>query len=126
MFCPELVERRVLNCRLNERTEIAAITRADIKRWYAVARYPDGKGSDKPDQVRTAHGFVSMLRRIVSFGVAIEIQKCPRLAVILANARFEAPKKRTMAFESEHVDAVRMAAHAARRRLAIGMALHTS
>ncbi|MCW6513145.1 integrase [Lichenifustis flavocetrariae] len=105
-------------------TELAAIALADIKRWYAAARYPDGKGRDKPDQVRTAHGFVSMLRRIVSFGVAIEMKECVRLAVILANARFEAPAKRVTVLELEHIEAVRVAAHAAGRpSLAIGMAL---
>ena len=104
--------------------ELRTVTLADIKRWYAAARYPDGKGRDKPDQLRTAHGFVSMFRRIISFGVSVEIRDTMRIGVILANARFEAPGKRSTALEIEHVEAVRKAAHeSGRPSLAIGMAL---
>jgi hypothetical protein len=118
--------RYVLNDmdRVIGQVRLADIRIDDIVRWFNDARYPEGKGRDKPDHLRTAAGIVAMLRRLVAFGVAIEVRECERLSTILSNYRFEAPKKRTAALEHKHVLAfIAEAVARGEHSLALGTAL---
>lgn len=104
--------------------KIASITLDDVVRWYDAARYPEGKGRGKPDRVRKAHGMISMLRRVMSYGVAIEMPHCDRVRGILSAYRFEAPKARGAALQLAHVEAIRTKAHeAGRASIALGTAI---
>jgi hypothetical protein len=73
----------------------------DFKRWYEKVRWPDGKeGRDKKSM---AHGMITMVRMILSFGYSFEIEKvapgamshCARLKLILHEVKFEKGKSRT-------------------------------
>lgn len=116
----DLIERAV------GRTAVAAITLDDLVRWYDAARWPEGRAGGV-DRLRTAHGLVAMLRRLFRFGVAAEIEGCARLAAIMANYGFEAPKRRETAMTLAHAEAVIAAARAAtgpeRRSIALATAL---
>lgn len=72
-----------------------ALTARDFRRWYKAWRYPDGP--DGPDRPYTAHGGISMMRMILSFGIAFEVEnvlpgqvsQCARLKTILSEMEFE-------------------------------------
>jgi hypothetical protein len=84
---------------------LASIRLDDFVRWFNTARFPEGKGAGKPDYLRSAAGVIAMLRRIIAFGVAIEVRECERLATILSHYEFKAPKRRSVALMMEHVQA---------------------
>ncbi|CAN2532589.1 hypothetical+protein [Methylocapsa aurea] len=95
-----------------------------LKQWYDDARYPEGKGADKPDRVRTAHGVISMIRRTIDFGVAAEIAGCDRIDRILSKVSFEAPKPRTSFMGVADVEQLLIAAEKAERpSLGLGTAI---
>jgi integrase len=101
------------------------LSRANID-WiwdvYNEARYPNGKRG--PDHVRKAHGFVSMLRKVVAFGVRAEIPDCARIHAILDTERFPAPKPRKKSLGRGYVLAIIEAAKGAgRMSLALGTAI---
>ena len=83
--------------------KLTAINMEMLYRWYNDACYPEGKGRDKPTHLRKAHGIISMLRRVISYGAAAEIPECDRLSTILSNMRFKAPGRRTAALFAKHV-----------------------
>jgi integrase len=90
--------------------------------WFNDARWPEGKGGI--EHLRKAVGIISMMRRVVSFGVAAEIEECARLHAILSNMRFPGYRKRTSTMTVEHVEAiVDEALKQNRLSLALGMAL---
>lgn len=89
---------------------------------YNHARFPKGKRG--PDNIRKAHGFVSMLRKAISFGVRAEIAECARIHAILETERFPAPKPRKKSLSRSHVVAlVEAAKSAGRMSLALGTAI---
>ena len=90
--------------------------------WFNDARWPEGKGGI--EHLRKAVGIIAMMRRVVSFGVAAEIDECARLHAILSNMRFPGYRKRTSTMTVEHVEAiVEEAAKQNRLSLALGLAL---
>ena len=104
--------------------KLREIDMAAFRCWYDKARWPDGKGKGKPELTRKAHGFISLLRRTISFGVAAEVPGCARLNAILAEMRFEQPRQRKVAMEIEHVLAfLPTSLQAGRLSLALGTAL---
>jgi integrase len=104
--------------------ELERINLATLHRWYNEARWPEGRGQGAPEHVRKAHGIISMLRRVVAFGVAAEIDGCDRLDRILSKAEFEAPGRREIAMTAEQAQAfVRAAIDHGRASLAIGTAI---
>jgi len=114
----DLIERDVGDMKLR------AINLATLRSWYDGARWPEGRGAGKPDHLRLAHGVISMLRRVVSFGVAAEIDGCERLATILGNSRFETPKRRSVAMPADFAQRfVSAATDAGRPSLALATAL---
>ncbi len=101
---------------------LARVGLADFRRWYDAARKP--KAAGEPERVRKAHGLISMLRRIVAYGVAAELPECARLFAILKATEFEAPAPRRAKLTLAHVEAfIAKAAEAGRVSLALGTAL---
>ena len=89
---------------------------------YNDARWPKGKKG--PDHVRKAHGFVSMLRKVIAFGVRAEIADCARIHAILETERFPSPKPRKKSLCRNHVLAIIDAARKAGRvSIALGTAI---
>lgn len=101
---------------------LAALSISDFRRWYDEAKKPKRPGG--PERVRKAHGIVSMMRRLLGYGVMAELPECARLARILDEARFKQPGRRREKLELHHVEAFMKAAVAAGRlSLALGTAL---
>jgi hypothetical protein len=114
----DTIERDVGDVKLRQ------INLALLRRWYENARWPQGRGAGKPEHLTLAHKIISMLRRVVSFGVAAEIEGCERLATILSNSRFEAPGRRQVAMPPDYAMRFVAAARAAGRpSLALATAL---
>lgn len=75
----------------------------DFKHWYETARWPDGK--EGRDKISTAHGMITVVRMMLSFGYSFEIEKappntmsqCARLKLILHEMKFEKGDGRTEA-----------------------------
>lgn len=93
---------------------LTAITGRAISEWHALWRQPAESGG-KP-RVRRAHGLVTMLRMLASYGVAFgedAVQTaCLRLKAILENLRFETAPPRSGELTAEMAAAVIAAAHA--------------
>jgi len=78
-----------------------ALKGRDFKRWYEEWRWPDGKGGI--DKVYTAYGQIAVIRVLLSYGVAFEIEDvgpnqvshCLRLKTALAEQTFENGNART-------------------------------
>lgn len=101
---------------------LSAITFADVHRWYEMAKRPKDKG--QPEQLRSAHGLMTMLRMVINFGVLAEVTDCDRLAAVLGKARFEVPKPRKQKPSIDQVIAIIAAAHeAGAHSIALGQAL---
>jgi integrase len=101
---------------------LAAITFADIHRWYEMARRPAAPG--RPKQIRAAHGMMTMLRMLFKFGTMAEIDHCKRLLGVMENAQFEVPKPRTAKMTLDQVEAVIAKAHElGAHSIALGQAL---
>ena len=93
----------------------------DFRRWYEAARKPKTPGGK--ERIRKAHGIISMLRRLVSYGVAAELPECARLASILRETSFEQPAQRRARLMLEHVEAfIPVAIKRGRLSLALGTA----
>lgn len=99
------------------------ITGRVLTRWYAELRAPKRMGD--PERVTRAHGAMTMLRILLSYGVAFEIDKqCVRLKMILHELRFETPGARTAELTAGQVVAIRTLALAqGHRALALAQAL---
>lgn len=101
---------------------LARVRLEDFRRWYDAARKP--KTPDGPERIRKAHGLISMLRRVVAYGVAAELPECARLSAILGATEFEAPAPRREKLMVAHVAAfVDRALELGRLSLALGTAL---
>jgi site-specific recombinase XerD len=97
-----------------------AMNLAFFKKLYSGIRHR----GDGLDHVTQAHRSISMMRRVLSYGIASEIKGCSRLAEILHNTRFEQPTRRDVAMTREHVEAfVAKAMELNRPSLAISTAL---
>jgi integrase len=101
---------------------LSALTFADIHRWYEMARRPTEPG--KPEQIRAAHGMMTMLRMLFKFGTIAEIAHCKRLLSIMTEAQFEVPKPRTATLSLDQVNSVIAKAHElGAHSIALGQAL---
>jgi hypothetical protein len=101
---------------------LANLKHADFQRWYDEAKKPKAPG--EPERVRKAHGIISLLRRMVAYGVTAELPECARLEAILKNMRFKQPVRRRVKLELTHVEAfIEAALPAGRLSLALGTAL---
>ncbi|BBF92681.1 hypothetical protein BLTE_13660 [Blastochloris tepida] len=84
---------------------VGSITGADIRRWHLEWSTPSEEG--QPPMTRKAHGLVTMLRIVTSFGVELDNEDAIRLSVILSKMRFKQPQPREACITREQVDAVR-------------------
>ncbi len=101
---------------------LARLGLEDFRRWYDAARKPKAPGG--PERLRKAHGLISMVRRIVAYGVAAELSECPRLSAILKATEFEAPAPRREKLTLAHVEAIiAKAIEGGRLSLALGTVL---
>lgn len=101
---------------------LAALGIRDLRRWYDEAKKPKQAGGQ--ERIRKAHGIVSMMRRLLGYGVMAELPECGRLARILDEARFKQPGRRKAKLELHHVEAfIKAAIAAGRPSLALGTAL---
>ena len=106
----------------NVNRALARLGLEDFRRWYDAARKP--KKAGEPERLRKAHGLISMVRRIVAYGVAAELSECPRLSTILKATEFEAPAPRREKLTLAHVEAfIAKAIEGGRLSLALGTAL---
>lgn len=100
--------------------KLSAMNLAFFKKLYAGVRF----NGDGKDHVTVAHRFISMIRRVLGYGIAAEINGCARLAEILHNTRFEQPTRRDVAMTREHVTAfVTKAIELGRPSLALATAI---
>ncbi len=94
----------------------------DLRRWYDAAKKPKKPG-DK-ERIRKAHGVISMIRRILAYGVAAELPECSRLQAILSATDFAQPARRRQKLTLGHVEAfIPVALKRGRLSLALGTAL---
>lgn len=101
---------------------LARLGLTDFRRWYDAARKPKTPGA--PERVRKAHGIISIVRRIVAYGVAAELPECQRLQTILRATEFEQPPQRRSKLTLAHVEAfIPVAIGAGRVSLALGTAI---
>jgi site-specific recombinase XerD len=100
--------------------KLSAMNLAFFKKLYDGIRH----NGDGKDHVTQAHRSISMMRRMISYGIASELKGCSRLSEILHNTRFEQPARRGVAMTREHVETfVRKAVELGRPSLAISTAL---
>lgn len=101
---------------------LARLGLGDFRRWYDQARKPKAPG--EPERLRKAHGVISMVRRIIAYGVAAELSECARLSAILHATEFEAPAPRREKLTLAHVEAIiAKAIEKGRLSLALGTAI---
>jgi len=100
--------------------KLSAMNLAFFKKLYDGIRH----NGDGKDHVTQAHRSISMMRRMISYGIASELKGCSRLSEILHNTRFEQPTRRGVAMTRKHVETfVRKAVELGRPSLAISTAL---
>ena len=101
---------------------LASVSIDTVWELYNRVRFPNGKRG--PDRIRSAHGSVSMLRKVVAFGVRAEIADCARIHAILETERFPAPKPRKKSLGRSQVQAIIEAARqAGKMSIALGTAI---
>lgn len=67
---------------------LADLGARDFKRWYEKVRWPDGE--DGRDKAPTAHARITVVRMMIRFGSAFELDPhCARLKEILSDMTFE-------------------------------------
>lgn len=94
----------------------------DFRRWYDEAKKPKHPGGE--ERLRKASGIISMLRRLFSFGVMIELKECSRLQAIMVQARFKQPGSRKEKLEPRHIALfIQTALAEGRFSLALGTAI---
>src|SRR4029450_8589126 len=94
---------RLIKFAFGKRT-LAAISAADLRRWYDEAKKPKAEG--KPERLRRAYGIIKMLRRLFSFGTKLaKLPGCDELTSTLEGMRFRQPGRRTVSLERRHVQA---------------------
>lgn len=99
------------------------LTGLDFKRWYNGFKEPaedsDRKARERaeqaargitlppnPERHRRAYKAMQLLRIVIKFGVVMNITECFRLATILENIEFSAPRPRTEAITFAHAEAI--------------------
>lgn len=87
---------------------LSALSGRDFLRWYDNWAEDEHGG---PRHIPRAHGRMTMLRMLISFGVALELPHCARLSTILAEQRFEVGRRRTVELNAAQAVAIRMEAH---------------
>jgi hypothetical protein len=82
----------------------------DFKRWHTSWGEP--KAAGKPPRPWRAKHAMDTVRQLISYGVTLGFEDCFRADTILGKLRFKTPPARTSVMTIDHVNAVRIAAHA--------------
>jgi integrase len=81
----------------------------DFRRWYRDFRKPREPGG--PERIRRAHGIMTMLRILLSFGVELGLPHAERLRNVLSNINFPKPPPRTQQITFQQATAFIAKAH---------------
>lgn len=103
---------------------LAALGLKDFRRWYDAAKAPKRPGG--PERVDRACKIVKMVREMLRYGVAAELDQaqCVRLLTILGATEFKQPARRRVRLEHGQVVAfIVEALKAGRLSLALGTAI---
>ena len=97
------------------RSSLSSITGRHLTKWFKKWAAPATPGG--PRRVPRAHACITMLRLVLSYGVALLDDargqaQCVRLRTVLENLQFENGKRRTTEITAEQAVAVRRQAHA--------------
>ena len=93
---------------------LRALTGRDLMRWYDG--YADA-GPENPRKLHMAHEMLSLVRRVIHFGVTIAepdtplAADCARLSIIMEKLRFENGAPRTDQLTADMATAIRAKAH---------------
>lgn len=94
---------------------LAALGGRDFKRWYEGWRWPEGK--DGPDRAPIAHARITMIRTLLRFGIAFEVEQdlgtahCARLKAIISEMEFQKGSPRTETIDAQQCADICAAAH---------------
>ena len=110
------IQRRVGNRRLKN------LTGHDFLRWYESVKKPATEGAEP--HLRKAHGFMTMVRMIINWGIVLGLPDCERLSLVLSKLRFQQPPSRKTFVSYDQVQAIIPQAHdAGRSSVALAQAL---
>jgi hypothetical protein len=87
---------------------ISALTFRDFKKWHKAFLLPEG---ETEDHVARAHGLMTMVRIVITFGKLCDLPDCARLAAILADMEFKTPRRRKTFLTLAQVEAFIAEAH---------------
>lgn len=112
---------KILKSRVGD-VRVKTLRRKEFVRWHRNFAAPAEENGEP--RVRRAHGLMTMVRMLLSFGVSMRYQACRDAKDVLAEVQFEmpAPRRKTLTFElaSKVVDeALKVGA----RSMALGQAL---
>jgi hypothetical protein len=88
---------------------VSMLTFRDFKRWHEGWKKPKIEGG--LERTARAHGFMSFVRIVFSFGALSELPHCARLHAVLSKMEFPNPKRRTKIINAEQAAAIRKEAH---------------
>ncbi|MBY4589395.1 integrase [Rhizobium redzepovicii] len=90
--------------------QVGKLLGPDFKRWHAS--WGEQKAPGKPPRPWRAKHAMDAVRQLISYGVTLGFEDCFRADTILSKIRFKTPPARTSVMTIDHVNAVRVAAHA--------------
>ncbi|MFG1247323.1 tyrosine-type recombinase/integrase [Xanthobacter flavus] len=101
---------------------IAAVSGADVRRWYKKFKEPKADG--EPERVRRAYAAIQMLRVVINYGRSLKLPECRDLGDALSAMEFKGVQRRETRITHAQVCAFRKAAHeAGRPSMALGITL---
>lgn len=102
-------------------TRIGPLTRKDFARWHRNFIAPAEPGSER--RVRRAHGLMTMVRMLLSFGVSMRFAGCAAAKQAIDEMTFELPEPRGKAMSFVEASAIIEAGLKGARSIALGQAL---
>jgi hypothetical protein len=101
---------------------IANLNAVDFTRWHRNFKKPVATGG--AECMRKAHGLMTMIRMLLSFGVSMRFDGCAGTLAVLSVMEFQSPKRRVEALSFEQAEAIiALALASGRRSIALGQAL---
>jgi hypothetical protein len=102
------VNLAILEREVGER-QLHSLSARDFQRWYEEFRKPASE--DGPQRISRAHYLMTLLRMVIKFGVALEIEQCMRLRSVLSAMEFENARPRKAILTAAMVSAFCSEAH---------------
>ena len=101
---------------------IARLNAVDFTRWHRNFKKPTEPGGR--ELIRKAHGLLTMVRTLMSFGVSMRFEGCAGTHAVLNAMEFQAPARRKQAIAFKQAEKiVDLALAAGRPSIALGQAL---